>query len=144
MCKVIASFRFIRCNYKKHDNPEYFLYESHCFCLSLYHQTESEQWGDAGQTSSQKHLVFSDSMASTRPCQQNGWKDQAFGAWPDAALQRKRPSSASLRERENVVTEGGALWMCCWLQQDSGWTSGPLVANLIPSVWTAVPFFMAS
>lgn len=72
MCKVIASFRFIRCNYKKHDNPEYFLYESLCFCLSLYHQTESEQWGDAGQTSSQKHLVFSDSMASTRPCQQNG------------------------------------------------------------------------
>ena len=28
VCHMIASFRFIRCNYKKYDNAEYFLYES--------------------------------------------------------------------------------------------------------------------
>ena len=34
MCKVIASFRYCRCNYKKYDNQEYFLYESLCAHLS--------------------------------------------------------------------------------------------------------------
>ena len=69
-------------------------------------------------------------MSSTRPGKQNGWKDQAFGTWFDAALQRKCPSSANLRGWEIDLTEGAALFMRRWLQQDSGWTSGPLVARL--------------
>ena len=70
MCKVIASFRFIRCNYKKHDSPEYFLYESLSFCLSFFHQTETKQRDGVGRLISSYNLAFS--KTSTRPCQQNG------------------------------------------------------------------------
>lgn len=35
ICQMIASFRFIRCNYKKYDSEEYFLYESLSVSLSL-------------------------------------------------------------------------------------------------------------
>lgn len=36
VCKMIASFRYIRCNFKKFENPEYFLYESISTCLSHF------------------------------------------------------------------------------------------------------------
>ena len=39
VCKMIASFRYVRCNYKKFDNPEYFLYESISICLSHFFNT---------------------------------------------------------------------------------------------------------
>ena len=34
ICRVLASFRFIRCNYKRYDAQEFFLYESLCPTLS--------------------------------------------------------------------------------------------------------------
>lgn len=37
VCRMIASFRYVRCNYNKHDSPEYFLYESICGPAILVH-----------------------------------------------------------------------------------------------------------
>ena len=30
MCKTLASFRFVKCNFTKHARPEDFLYETLC------------------------------------------------------------------------------------------------------------------
>ncbi|CAK9005798.1 Uncharacterized protein SCF082_LOCUS8747 [Durusdinium trenchii] len=38
-CKVLACMRFLRCNFKKHEAEEHFLYESLCGVLSLANRT---------------------------------------------------------------------------------------------------------
>lgn len=130
LSKAIASFRFVKCNYGRHETPEGFLYETLCHGLGIkYHYTKIQEtsnfvnhWPCAG--SLPLPMLFSQASQTEllrRPGLQP-WiccycSRRRFGSNNLAQLQRRGPSETSCLHRLQTTTSQWEItvhlaWYC--------------------------------